>query len=188
MILVIDNYDSFTYNLVQYLGEMGVEMKIVRNDEVTLDAVRALKPARILVSPGPCSPAEAGVSVEVIRQLGPTIPTFGVCLGHQSIGYAFGGEVIRNFRMMHGKTSPIHHDGRFLFQGLANPFEATRYHSLVVKRETLPDCLEITAETRPEGEIMGLRHKTLPVHGVQFHPESILTQNGKQILQNFLDL
>ena len=188
MLLVIDNYDSFTYNLVQYLGEMGVEMKIVRNDEVTLDAVRALKPARILVSPGPCSPAEAGVSVEVIRQLGPTIPTFGVCLGHQSIGYAFGGNVIRNFRMMHGKTSPIHHDGRFLFQGLANPFEATRYHSLVVKRETLPDCLEITAETRPEGEIMGLRHKQFPIWGVQFHPESVLTTEGKKLLKNFLTL
>ncbi|MCX6909339.1 MAG: aminodeoxychorismate/anthranilate synthase component II [Verrucomicrobia bacterium] len=188
MLLVIDNYDSFTYNLVQYLGEMGVEMKIVRNDEVTLDAVRALKPARILVSPGPCSPAQAGVSVEVIRQLGPTIPTFGVCLGHQSIGYAFGGEVIRNYRMMHGKTSPIHHDGRFLFQGLANPFEATRYHSLVVKRETLPDCLEITAETRPEGEIMGLRHKQFPIWGVQFHPESVLTTEGKKLLKNFLAL
>ena len=188
MLLVIDNYDSFTYNLVQYLGEMGVEMKIVRNDEVTLDAVRALNPARILVSPGPCSPAEAGVSVEVIRQLGPTIPTFGVCLGHQSIGYAFGGDVIRNFRMMHGKTSPIHHDGRFLFQGLANPFEATRYHSLVVKRETLPDCLEITAETRPEGEIMGLRHKQFPIWGVQFHPESVLTTEGKKLLKNFLTL
>jgi anthranilate synthase/aminodeoxychorismate synthase-like glutamine amidotransferase len=188
MLLVIDNYDSFTYNLVQYLGEMGVEMKIVRNDEVTLDAVRALKPARILVSPGPCSPAEAGISVEVIRQLGPTIPTFGVCLGHQSIGHAFGGEVIRNFRMMHGKTSPIHHDGRFLFQGLANPFEATRYHSLVVKRETLPDCLEITAETQPEGEIMGLRHKQFPIWGVQFHPESVLTTEGKKLLKNFLTL
>ena len=188
MLLVIDNYDSFTYNLVQYLGEMGVEMKIVRNDEVTLDAVRAMKPARILVSPGPCSPAQAGVSVEVIRQLGPTIPTFGVCLGHQSIGYAFGGEVIRNYRMMHGKTSPIHHDGRFLFQGLANPFEATRYHSLVVKRETLPDCLEITAETKPEGEIMGLRHKQFPIWGVQFHPESVLTTEGKKLLKNFLTL
>ncbi|MBI5822313.1 MAG: aminodeoxychorismate/anthranilate synthase component II [Verrucomicrobia bacterium] len=188
MLLVIDNYDSFTYNLVQYLGEMGVEMKIVRNDEVTLGDVRALKPARILVSPGPCSPAQAGISVEVIRQLGPTIPTFGVCLGHQSIGHAFGGEVIRNYRMMHGKTSPIHHDGRFLFQGLANPFEATRYHSLVVKRETLPDCLEVTAETRPEGEIMGLRHKQFPIWGVQFHPESVLTTEGKKLLKNFLTL
>ncbi|MBI5687112.1 MAG: aminodeoxychorismate/anthranilate synthase component II [Verrucomicrobia bacterium] len=188
MLLVIDNYDSFTYNLVQYLGEMGVEMKIVRNNEVTLDDVRALKPARILISPGPCSPAQAGISVEVIRQLGPKIPLFGVCLGHQSIGYAFGGEVIRNYRMMHGKTSPIHHDGRFLFQGLANPFEATRYHSLVVKRETLPDCLEITAETRPEGEIMGLRHKQFPIWGVQFHPESVLTTEGKKLLKNFLTL
>ena len=188
MLLVIDNYDSFTYNLVQYLGEMGVEMKIVRNDEWTLDDVRALKPDRILVSPGPCSPAEAGISVEVIRRLGPTIPTFGVCLGHQSIGHAFGGEVIRNFRMMHGKTSPIHHDGRILFQGLANPFEATRYHSLVVKRETLPESLEITAETRPEGEIMGLRHKQFPIWGVQFHPESVLTTEGKKLLKNFLTL
>jgi anthranilate synthase/aminodeoxychorismate synthase-like glutamine amidotransferase len=188
MLLVIDNYDSFTYNLVQYLGEMGVEMKIVRNDEVTLDEVRALNPSRILVSPGPCSPREAGLSVEIIRQLGPKIPLLGVCLGHQSIGYAFGGEVIRNYRMMHGKTSPIHHDGKHLFQGLTNPFEATRYHSLVVKRETLPDCLEITAETRPEGEIMGLRHKTLPIWGVQFHPESVLTTEGKKLLKNFLTL
>jgi anthranilate synthase/aminodeoxychorismate synthase-like glutamine amidotransferase len=188
MLLVIDNYDSFTYNLVQYLGEMGVEMKIVRNDEVTLDGVRALKPARILVSPGPCSPKEAGLSVEVIRQLGPVLPTLGVCLGHQSIGYAFGGEVVRNFRMMHGKTSLIHHDGKHLFQGMPNPFEATRYHSLVVKRETLPDCLEITAETRPEGEIMGLRHKQHPIWGVQFHPESVLTVEGKKLLKNFLEL
>jgi len=188
MLLVIDNYDSFTYNLVQYLGEMGVEMKIVRNDEVTLGEIRALKPARILVSPGPCSPKEAGLSVEVIRQLGPVIPTLGVCLGHQSIGYAFGGEVIRNYRMMHGKTSLIHHDGKFLFRGMSNPFEATRYHSLVVKRETLPDCLEITAETRPEGEIMGLRHKQHPIWGVQFHPESVLTVEGKKLLKNFLTL
>jgi anthranilate synthase/aminodeoxychorismate synthase-like glutamine amidotransferase len=188
MLLVIDNYDSFTYNLVQYLGEMGVEMKIVRNDEVALDDIRALKPARILVSPGPCSPKEAGLSVEVIKQLGPTIPTLGVCLGHQSIGYAFGGEVVRNYRMMHGKTSPIHHDGRFLFQGLENPFTATRYHSLVVKRDTLPACLEITAETRPELEIMGLRHKEYPIWGVQFHPESVLTTEGKKLLKNFLTL
>jgi anthranilate synthase/aminodeoxychorismate synthase-like glutamine amidotransferase len=188
MLLVIDNYDSFTYNLVQYLGEMGVEMKIVRNDEITLEAIRALKPERILVSPGPCSPKEAGLSVDVIRQLGPVIPTLGVCLGHQSIGYAFGGEVVRNYRMMHGKTSLIHHDGKFLFQGMSNPFEATRYHSLVVKRETLPDCLEITAETRPEGEIMGLRHKQHLIWGVQFHPESVLTVEGKKLLKNFLTL
>jgi len=188
MLLVIDNYDSFTYNLVQYLGEMGVEMKIVRNDEVSLDDVRALNPARIVVSPGPCTPKEAGLSVEVIRRLGPTIPILGVCLGHQSIGYAFGSEVIRNYRMMHGKTSLIHHDGRYLFQGLANPFEATRYHSLVVKRETLSDCLEVTAETRPEGEIMGLRHKQFPIWGVQFHPESVLTTEGKKLLRNFLTL
>jgi len=188
MLLVIDNYDSFTYNLVQYLGEMGVEMKIVRNDAVTLQDIRALNPARILISPGPCSPKEAGLSVEVIRRLGPAVPTLGVCLGHQCIGYAFGGEVVRNFRMMHGKTSLIHHDGRFLFQGLSNPFEATRYHSLVVKRETLPDCLEIPAETRPEGEIMGLRHKQHPIWGVQFHPESVLTLEGKKLLKNFLEL
>lgn len=188
MLLVIDNYDSFTYNLVQYLGELGVTMEIRRNDEVTLDAIRALQPARILISPGPCSPREAGLSNDIIRTFGPTIPTLGVCLGHQCIGHVFGGEVVRAERLMHGKTSLIHHNGRELFAGMPNPFTATRYHSLLIKRASIPDCLEITAETRPQGEIMGIRHKTLPIWGVQFHPESILTENGKTILANFLRL
>ena len=188
MLLVIDNYDSFTYNLVQYLGELGAAMRVFRNDEVSLDEIRALNPDRILISPGPCSPNEAGLSNDVIRTFGPTIPTLGVCLGHQCIGHVFGGEVVRADRLMHGKSSPIHHDGRDLFAGMPNPFTATRYHSLLIKRATCPVCLEITAETKPEGEIMGVRHKTLPIWGVQFHPESILTQDGKKILQNFLSL
>jgi anthranilate synthase/aminodeoxychorismate synthase-like glutamine amidotransferase len=188
MLLVIDNYDSFTYNLVQYLGELGVEMKIFRNDEVTLDQIRALKPSRILISPGPCSPRESGLSNDIIKTFGPDVPTFGVCLGHQCMGHVFGGEVVRADRLMHGKTSPIYHNGRDLFLGMPNPFTATRYHSLLVKRDTLPDTLEITAETKPEGEIMGLRHKHHPIWGVQFHPESILTESGKQILANFLKL
>jgi anthranilate synthase/aminodeoxychorismate synthase-like glutamine amidotransferase len=187
MVLVIDNYDSFTYNLVQYLGEMKVELQVRRNDEVTLDQIRALKPERILVSPGPCSPRESGLSNEVIRTFGREMPVFGVCLGHQCIGHVFGAEVVVNYRMMHGKTSPIKHNGRDLFAGMANPFVATRYHSLVIKRDTLPDCLEVTAETG-EGEIMGVRHKELPIWGVQFHPESILTENGRQIIKNFLKL
>jgi len=187
MVLVIDNSDSFTYNLVQYLGEMNVAMEIFRNDQITLDQARALKPERILVSPGPRSPREAGLSNEIIREFGPRIPVFGVCLGHQCIGHVFGADVVVNYRMMHGKTSPIHHDGRALFEGMANPFAATRYHSLVVQRESLPDCLEVTAWT-DEGEIMGVRHKTLPIHGVQFHPESILTEDGRTILRNFLKL
>jgi len=187
MVLVIDNYDSFTYNLVQYLGELNVAMEIFRNDQITLDQARALKPERILVSPGPRSPREAGLSNEIIREFGPRIPVFGVCLGHQCIGHVFGADVVVNYRMMHGKTSPIHHDGRALFEGMANPFAATRYHSLVVQRESLPDCLEVTAWT-DEGEIMGVRHKTLPIHGVQFHPESILTEDGRTILRNFLKL
>jgi anthranilate synthase/aminodeoxychorismate synthase-like glutamine amidotransferase len=188
MLLVIDNYDSFTYNLVQYLGELGCEMRIVRNDEITLDKIRDLKPSRILISPGPCSPREAGISNDIIREFGPKIPTLGVCLGHQCIGEVFGGDVVRADRLMHGKTSPIHHNQRELFEGLPTPFEATRYHSLIVKRETLPDCLEITAETKPEREIMGLRHKKFPIWGVQFHPESVLTREGKKILANFLKL
>jgi len=188
MLLVIDNYDSFTYNLVQYLGELGVEMKVFRNDEITLDQIRALAPSRILISPGPCSPRESGLSNEIIKMFGPTIPTFGVCLGHQCMGHVFGGEVVRAERLMHGKTSQIYHNGRDLFVGLPNPFTATRYHSLLIKRDTLPDILEITAETKPEGEIMGIRHKHLPIWGVQFHPESILTQEGKTILSNFLKL
>lgn len=188
MILVVDNYDSFTYNLVQYLGELGVTMRVARNDEITLDEIRALRPERLLISPGPCSPKEAGLSNDIIRTFGPTIPTLGVCLGHQCIGHVFGGNVIRADRLMHGKTSPIHHNGRDLFAGMPNPFMATRYHSLLIERASCPSCLEITAETKPEGEIMGVRHKQLPIWGVQFHPESILTQSGKKILENFLKL
>jgi anthranilate synthase/aminodeoxychorismate synthase-like glutamine amidotransferase len=187
MLLIIDNYDSFTYNLVQYFGELGAEMKIIRNDAMDLAQIKALHPSRICVSPGPCTPNEAGVSCAVIEAFGPTTPILGVCLGHQSIGQVYGGDVVRADRLMHGKTSPIHHKGTSVFHGLSNPFEATRYHSLIVKRETLPDCLDITAWTE-EGEIMGLAHKEYPVHGVQFHPESILTQEGKQLLQNFLEL
>ncbi len=187
MLLILDNYDSFTYNLVQYFGELGVEMKIFRNDALTVDEVKALAPEKICISPGPCTPNEAGISIELIRELGPTTPILGVCLGHQSIGQVYGGEVVRADRLMHGKTSPIHHNGGSVFAGLPDPFEATRYHSLIVKRETLPDCLEITAWTE-EQEIMGLRHKEYPVHGVQFHPESILTEHGKQMLETFLKL
>ena len=187
MILVIDNYDSFTYNLVQYLGEMQARMEIRRNDQISLDQIRELNPERILISPGPCSPRESGVSNDIIRTFGPRLPLFGVCLGHQCIGHVFGAEVVVNYRMMHGKTSPIRHNGRDLFRGMPDPFAATRYHSLVIKRDTIPDCLEITAETA-EGEIMGVRHKQYPIWGVQFHPESILTENGRQILKNFLAL
>ena len=187
MLLIIDNYDSFTYNLVQYFGELGCELVVKRNDQVTLDEVRALGPKRLVISPGPCTPREAGISNNLLRELGPKIPTLGVCLGHQCLGHVFGGEVVQNYRMMHGKTSMIHHNGKDLFEGLANPFEATRYHSLVVKRETLPACLEITAET-DEKEFMGLRHKEHPIWGVQFHPESILTKPGKDLLRNFLKL
>ena len=187
MILVIDNYDSFTYSLVQYLGEMKVELQVHRNDQISVDRISELKPERILISPGPCSPREAGLSNEIIRTFGPHLPLLGVCLGHQCIGHTFGAEVIVNYRMMHGKTSPIKHDGKFLFKGMPNPFAATRYHSLVIRRETIPDCLEITAETE-EGEIMGVRHKTHPIWGVQFHPESILTDSGRKILENFLVL
>ena len=187
MVLVIDNYDSFTYNLVQYLGEMQVKMEIHRNDQISIDQVRALNPERILISPGPCSPRESGLSNEIIRNFSSRIPTLGVCLGHQCIGHVFGGNVVVNYRMMHGKTSLIKHSGKDLFEGMPNPFAATRYHSLVIQRETLPDCLEITAETE-EGEIMGVKHKQLPIWGVQFHPESILTESGRQILSNFLKL
>ena len=187
MLLVIDNYDSFTYNIVQYLGEMQVKMEVFRNDQISVEQIRALKPERILVSPGPCSPREAGLSNEIIRAFCQTTPLFGVCLGHQCIGHTFGADIIVNHRMMHGKTSPIRHNGKDLFEGMPNPFEATRYHSLVIKRSTLPDCLEVTAETE-EGEIMGVRHRQYPVWGVQFHPESILTENGRIILRNFLKL
>ena len=187
MILVIDNYDSFTYNLVQYLGELQVEMEIHRNDQISIDQVRALNPERILISPGPCSPRESGLSNEIIRTFGPKIPLLGVCLGHQCIGHTFGGNVIVNYRMMHGKTSLIKHNGKDLFDGMPNPFAATRYHSLVIQSDTIPDCLEVTAKT-DEGEIMGVKHKEYPIWGVQFHPESILTENGRQILKNFLKL
>jgi anthranilate synthase/aminodeoxychorismate synthase-like glutamine amidotransferase len=185
MILVIDNYDSFTYNLVQYFGELGAEVLVRRNDEITIEEIEKLRPDLLCVSPGPCTPKEAGISNEVIRTFGPRLPVLGVCLGHQCIGDVFGGEVVRADRLMHGKTSPILHQGKGIFAGLPSPFEATRYHSLIVRRETLPECLEITAETA-EGEIMGLRHRELPIEGVQFHPESILTQEGKKLLANFL--
>jgi glutamine amidotransferase of anthranilate synthase or aminodeoxychorismate synthase len=185
MILVIDNYDSFTYNLVQYLGELGEEIVVKRNDEIDLAGIEALAPDHILISPGPCTPNEAGVSLALIDHFKGKIPIFGVCLGHQAIGQAFGGEVVRAENLMHGKTSEIHHTGKGVFAGLPSPFTATRYHSLIVKRETLPDCLEITAETEA-GEIMGLRHKTYPVEGVQFHPESIMTEHGRTMLRNFL--
>lgn len=187
MILVLDNYDSFTYNLVQYFGELGADMRVVRNDQIAVAEIEELAPERIIVSPGPCTPSEAGISSQVIKTFGGHIPILGVCLGHQCIGEVYGGQVIRADRLMHGKTSPIIHTGKGVFRGLPSPFEATRYHSLIVKRDTLPDVLEITAETA-EGEIMGLQHKTLPVHGVQFHPESILTTEGKRLLKNFLEL
>ncbi|HAM49358.1 MAG TPA: anthranilate/aminodeoxychorismate synthase component II [Nitrospiraceae bacterium] len=187
MLLAIDNYDSFTYNLVQYLGELGEDIRVFRNDKITVREIEILKPEKIVISPGPCTPKEAGISIDVIRDFAKTIPILGVCLGHQSIGAAFGGDIIRAPRPMHGKASLIHHDGKTIFEGLPSPFEATRYHSLVIKKETLPDCLEITAWT-DQGEIMGVRHKDFIVEGVQFHPESILTTVGKDLLRNFLRL
>ncbi|WP_018759450.1 aminodeoxychorismate/anthranilate synthase component II [Paenibacillus terrigena] len=187
MILVIDNYDSFTYNLVQYLGELGEEVVVHRNDEIDIAGIEALKPDHILISPGPCTPNEAGISMEVIAYFKGKIPILGVCLGHQSIGQVFGGNVIRAEKLMHGKTSEMHHNGAGLFEGLPSPFTATRYHSLIVERESLPDCLEITAETA-DGEIMGLRHREYPIVGLQFHPESIMTDHGHQMLSNFLRL
>ncbi|MBP9020880.1 MAG: aminodeoxychorismate/anthranilate synthase component II [Syntrophobacterales bacterium] len=187
MILMIDNYDSFTYNLVQYLGQLGADVQVRRNDETTLEEVDQLEPRAIFISPGPCSPKEAGLAVDIVRRFYKTTPIMGVCLGHQAIGYAFGGEVVRAPRVMHGKTSPVINDGRTIFKGLPNPFTAGRYHSLVVDRATLPSCLEISAETA-EGEIMGIRHVEHPVEGVQFHPESILTPQGKRIVKNFLEL
>jgi anthranilate synthase component II len=190
MLLMIDNYDSFTWNLVQYLQELGEEVRVVRNDELSVAQIDALAPQRIVISPGPCTPNEAGVSVETLQRLGERIPIFGVCLGHQSIGQAFGGKVVRAKQIMHGKTSPIRHRGAGVFTDLPEPFEATRYHSLVVERDSLPDCLEVTAWTEDADggfdEIMGLRHTTLPIQGVQFHPESILTQHGHALLKNFL--
>jgi anthranilate synthase/aminodeoxychorismate synthase-like glutamine amidotransferase len=186
-LLVIDNYDSFTYNLVQIFGELGVEPLVKRNDEVSIDEIRRLSPDRICISPGPGRPEDAGVSSEIVRQLGPTIPILGVCLGHQCIAQAFGGEIVRAEKLMHGKTSMIRHQGRGVFKNLAQPLEATRYHSLIAKPGSLPDSLEITAET-DEGEIMGLQHREFQIHGVQFHPESILTSEGKKLLANFLHL
>jgi len=185
MLLVIDNYDSFTYNLVQYLGELGQEVRVVRNDGIAAADVAGLAPSHIVVSPGPCTPNEAGISLDVIKMYAGKIPILGVCLGHQSIGQAFGGKIVRATRVMHGKTSPIHHDGKGVFAGLPNPFEATRYHSLLIERASVPDCLEVTARTA-EDEIMAVRHKTLPVEGVQFHPESFLTTAGKDLLANFI--
>ncbi|GMR65701.1 MULTISPECIES: aminodeoxychorismate/anthranilate synthase component II [unclassified Bacillus (in: firmicutes)] len=185
MILMIDNYDSFTFNLVQFLGELGQELVVKRNDEVTISDIENMKPDFLMISPGPCSPNEAGVSMEVIQHFAGKIPIFGVCLGHQSIAQVFGGEVVRAERLMHGKTSLMHHDGKTIFLDIPNPFTATRYHSLIVKKETLPDCLEVTSWTEEE-EIMGLRHTTLPIEGVQFHPESIMTSHGKELLQNFI--
>ena len=191
MLLMIDNYDSFTWNLVQYLQSLGAEVKVVRNDELSVPQIRALAPERIVISPGPCTPNEAGVSVDVIRELGATTPLLGVCLGHQGIGQAYGGDVVRAKNIMHGKTSRIRHEGRGVFAGLPDAYEATRYHSLVVDRDTLPDSLEVTAWTEnPDGtfeEIMGLRHREHPVEGVQFHPESILTEHGHALLRNFLE-
>lgn len=185
MILMIDNYDSFTYNLVQYLGEMGEELKVIRNDQTSIRGIAELDPQFLMISPGPCSPNEAGISLEAIKNFSGKTPIFGVCLGHQSIAQVFGGDVVRAERLMHGKTSLVYHDGKTIFEGLENPFPAARYHSLIVKKETLPDCLEVSAWTE-EGEIMAIRHKSLPVEGVQFHPESILTTPGKQLLRNFI--
>lgn len=187
MLLMIDNYDSFTYNLVQYLGELGEDIRVFRNNKITVSEIERLNPDRIVISPGPCTPKEAGISVEAIKHFAGKIPILGVCLGHQSIGAAFGGDIIRAPRLMHGKTSLIHHDGKTVFEGLPNPFEATRYHSLLIKKGTLPDCLEITAWTDLD-EIMGVRHKELVIEGVQFHPESILTASGKDLLRNFIKL
>jgi anthranilate synthase/aminodeoxychorismate synthase-like glutamine amidotransferase len=187
MLLMIDNYDSFTYNLVQYLGELGEDIRVFRNDKITINEIEDLKPDRIVISPGPCTPKEAGVSVATIRHFAGRLPILGVCLGHQSIGAAFGGEIIRAPHLMHGKTSLIFHDGKTIFKGLPDPFEATRYHSLLIRKENVPDCLEITAWTE-SGEIMGVRHRKFLIEGVQFHPESILTIAGKDLLRNFLSL
>ena len=187
MILMIDNYDSFTYNLVQYLGQLGEKVVVRRNDEITLEQIEGMHPAAIFLSPGPGSPERAGRTVDIVRRFYASIPMMGICLGHQAIGYAFGADVVRAERLMHGKTSGVINDGRTIFRGLPNPFEAGRYHSLILRRDSMPDCLEISAETR-EGEVMGIRHLEYPVEGIQFHPESILTPNGKRIIKNFLDM
>ena len=190
MLIMIDNYDSFTYNLVQYLGELGAEVKVFRNDGVTVDELKAMKPERIMISPGPCTPNEAGISMDVIRSFAGEVPILGVCLGHQSIGQVYGGDIVHAREIMHGKTSLVHHNGKYVFKGLSNPYTATRYHSLVIDKNTIPDCLEITAWTETEDgemdEIMGVKHKQLDVEGVQFHPESILTEHGHGLLKNFL--
>jgi anthranilate synthase component II len=187
MLLLVDNYDSFTYNLYQYLGELGADIRVIRNDEMTAEEALALRPERIVISPGPGTPDQAGISLELIRRAAGRVPLLGVCLGHQALGQAFGGRVARAPTLMHGKTSPMHHDGRTVFAGLPDPFTATRYHSLIVERESVPDCLEVSAWTA-EGIVMGLRHRSLPLEGVQFHPESILTPTGKDLLRNFLRL
>ncbi|PLW68210.1 anthranilate synthase component II [Pseudohalioglobus lutimaris] len=191
MLLMIDNYDSFTYNVVQYLGELGADVQVVRNDEIAVSDIKALAPEKIVISPGPCTPNEAGISMEVIKAYAGRLPILGICLGHQSIGQVFGGKVVRARQVMHGKTSPVHHRGQGVFRGLSQPFEATRYHSLVVEKASLPDCLEVTAWTQTESgavdEIMGLRHRELAIEGVQFHPESILTAHGHDLLRNFLE-
>ena len=187
MLLMIDNYDSFTYNLVQYFGELGADIKVFRNDELTIGQIRKMKPERIVISPGPGRPESAGISVDIINEMAGELPILGVCLGHQCIGYAYGGKIIRAKSLMHGKTSKIQHDNKELYKGIENPFEATRYHSLVIERKSLPKCLEVTAQTN-DNEIMGVRHKTYPLWGVQYHPESILTSAGKKILENFLKL
>ena len=188
MILMIDNYDSFTYNLVQYFGELKQKVQVYRNDALTIAKIRKMKPEKIVISPGPGRPEDAGISIDIIKQLGPEIPVLGVCLGHQGIGYAFEGKVINAKRLMHGKTSMIKHDGQGIFKGLPDPFEATRYHSLVIDPSCVPDCLTVTATTTDDGEIMGVKHKAYPIYGVQFHPESILTKQGMNILKNFLGL
>jgi len=188
MILMIDNYDSFTYNIVQYFGELDAKVEVYRNDAITLEGIAKLGPERIVISPGPSSPEHAGISIDVIKAFAGKVPLLGVCLGHQAIGHAFGGNIIRAGKLMHGKTSRIRHDGKYLFKDMSNPFEATRYHSLVIEEKTIPACLEITARSEDDNEIMGVRHRTLPVWGVQFHPESILTKEGKKILANFLSL
>ncbi len=192
MLLMIDNYDSFTYNVVQYFGELGADVKVFRNDEITIEEIEALNPEHLVISPGPCTPNEAGISVEAIKHFAGKLPILGICLGHQSIGQAFGGNIIRAGQVMHGKTSEVYHEDKGVFANLNNPFTATRYHSLVIEKETLPDCLEVTAWTQNEDgsieEIMGVQHKTLPIQGVQFHPESILTQHGHDLLNNFLKM
>lgn len=187
MILMIDNYDSFTYNLVQYMGELGADIRVFRNDKISIEEIEALRPQKIVISPGPCTPGKAGISIDVVKYFAGKVPLLGVCLGHQSVAVAFAGKIVRARKLMHGKTSMIQHDGKTLFKNLPNPFEAMRYHSLIVERQDLPDCFEITAETR-EKEIMGIRHKKFFIEGIQFHPESILTESGKDLLKNFLDM